>query len=49
MKFYLCNYVLEVRLSPRLRGMRHHGEYCVVELLVFVVQEDELRPKVGLL
>ena len=46
---YLRDDVLEVRLSPRLRGMRHHGEHCVVELLVFVVQEDELRPEVGLL
>jgi len=45
---HLCDDVFEVRLAPGLRGVRHHGQGSVVVLLVLVVQEDQLSPKMGL-
>jgi hypothetical protein len=44
---HLGDDVLEVALAPRLGRMLHHREDRVVVLLVFVVQEDELGPKVS--
>lgn len=41
--------VLEVSLAPGLGGVLHHGERGVVELLVLVVQEHQLRPQVRVL
>ena len=46
---YLCDNVLEVALLPGLCWVGHHRERCVVVLFVLVVEEDKLRPKVGLL
>jgi hypothetical protein len=46
---YLGNDILEVALPPCLGGVGHHGERCVVVLLVLVVQEHQLSPQVRLL
>ncbi len=45
---HLGDDVLEVRLAPRLCRVSHHGQRGVVVFLVFVVQEDQLGPEVGL-
>ncbi len=45
---HLGDDVLEVRLAPRLCRVSHHGQCGVVVFLVFVVQEDQLGPEVGL-
>ena len=41
--------LLELVVVPRIGGALHHGESGVVELVIVNVEEDELRPKVGLL
>ena len=46
---HLGDDVLEVALLPRVRRVVHHGDDRVVELLVLVVQEHELRPQMRLL
>ena len=46
---HLCDDILEVALSPRLCWVSHHGQDCVVVLLVLVVQEHQLCPEVSLL
>ena len=46
---YLGDDVFELALLPGVCGVVHHGDDGVVELLVLVVQEDQLRPQVGLL
>ena len=46
---YLGDDVFELALLPGVRGVAHHGDDGVVELLVLVVQEDQLGPQVCLL
>ena len=46
---HLCHHVLEMALLPGLRGVGHHRQDSIVVLLVLVVEEDKLRPEVGLL
>lgn len=43
---HLRDDVLEVALAPGLGRVRHHGEHCVVVLLVLVVEEHQLAPQV---
>ena len=46
---HLCDDVFELALLPRLRRVGHHREDSIVVLLVLVIEEDELRPEMGLL
>ena len=46
---HLCDDILELTLLPGLRRMSHHRQHCIVVFLVLVIEEDQLRPKVGLL
>ena len=41
--------VLKRALLPGLCGVGHHGQHSIVVLLVLVIEEDELRPEMGLL
>ena len=46
---YLCDDIFELTLLPGLSWMSHHRQHCIVVLFVLVVEEDQLRPEVGLL
>ena len=46
---HLGDDLLEEAFPPGLGGVGHHGEDGIVVLLVLVVEEDQLRPQVGLL
>jgi len=45
---YLGDDILKVALFPRIRRVVHHRYDGVVVLLVFVVEEHQLGPQVGL-
>ena len=50
-ELYVGNFsddVLEMALFPGLGRVVHHGDDGVIKLLVFVVQEHQLCPQVGL-
>ena len=46
---HLSDDILEVRLFPGVSGMIHHGDDCIVVLLILVIQEYQLTPKMRLL